>query len=73
MSCTTGELVYVPSDSLLVENLPSPLSFRRLEKPGVFLVVSDHGSCYRILHEGCTWLVKKRDTFKLQMEEESII
>ena len=65
-----GTLIYLPSESVLV-NGENPTSLKKLNRPGVFLVVSDTETCYSIIHEGSQWLVNKRGSLQVREDFES--
>ena len=60
-----GNLIYLPSATVLL-NSENPTSAKKLEEPGVFLVVSDNDSSYNIIYEGSQWLVNKRQAYKIE-------
>jgi hypothetical protein len=65
-----GELIYVPSKSLLLEDSSDPIAFMFTDRPNVLLVVSsENEDSYGVLHEGCRWLVKKDQAYKVHKHE----
>ena len=63
-----GSLVYVPSETLLVEN-EDPLQTTylfTLREPKVFLVLEKSENNYRVLHEGQKWFVAKNKSYEVK-------
>ena len=63
-----GRLVYVPSDTYLVET-EDPLkttTILRLDEPKVFLVLEESERSYRILHEGQKWFVSRDKSYEVE-------
>jgi len=63
-----GCLVYVPSETYLVES-EDPLrttTILRLDEPKVFLVLEKSPKSYRILHEGQKWFVSKDKSYEVE-------
>jgi len=64
----TGCLVYVPSETYLIES-EDPLvttTILRLDEPKVFLVLEQSESSYRILHDGQKWFVSKDKSYEVE-------
>tara|TARA_Y100000310_G_C20298787_1_gene630746 strand:- start:231 stop:464 length:234 start_codon:yes stop_codon:yes gene_type:complete len=63
-----GSLVYVPSETLLVESEdPHQTTYLfTLQEPKVFLVLEKSESSYRVLHKGQKWFVPKNKSYEVK-------
>ena len=62
-----GDLVYVPSETLLYDSEPNNgvKKFIRLDKPEVFLFLEERSDHLVVQKRGSRWLVKKDFTYKV--------
>ena len=63
-----GSLIYVPSETLLVENedpLQTTFLFT-LREPKVFLVLERSENSYKVLHGGQNWFVPKNKSYEVK-------